>query len=264
MKRSSSCSSNIILKPNKLKTGSYLEYIYDFNKTSNNKINFQNFRNSYCKEKNVNKIISELKDEICLINKNIRETNNKVDYFIRKHSSEKKCKNNSFQIPNQSRGLKQNYSSQNLISKGENYYNEEYNKNNYNQYINNEFQNNLLRQKLTYEYDSNLDFLSNGINNNEIPKPKTYNYFNKIIKNNYERKNYYCPNTYENSQKYNSQLNQNYNKNLNRNYTPERLESNYLKNINLVNNICYNITPERENNLCSNFQSISKNYNFTL
>ena len=274
MKRSSSCSSNTIYKPNKIQPSSYLRYTNEFfpkpRNSVNQNINLRNYQNSRYKDnKNINAMLSNLKNEISEIHNNIRETDNTVDYYIKKHcSSEKKCKNNILNNPIQSRGLFQNNSTKNLIPQYKNYYNDENNKNNYNYYEYNPqvCQNYLPRQKLTYEYNSNLDFLSNKPSN-QIPYPKTYNYYNKLINENSKRNNYYCPNSYENTykneipiEKRNLELNQNNNNSFNRNITPERHELNNSKSPYFENNF-RNITPNRVNNMYSNNRYISKNYN---
>ena len=264
MKRSSSCSSNTIYKPNKIYPPSYLRYTYEYfqkpTNNSNQNINLRNFHNSRSRDnKNINEMLSSLKNEICEISNNIKETDDKVDYYIKKHcSSEKKCKNNILNMNNPSGCLIPNNSSQNLISKYKNYDNDEYNKNNYNycNYNPQQYQNYLPKQKLTYEYkEDNLDFLSNKINNNQIPLPRTYNYYNKLINENSKRQNYYCPSNYKNSfknvipnEKRNLELNQNNNNIFNRNITPEKYEVNNSKNRYFENNF-NNITPERVNDM---------------
>jgi hypothetical protein len=108
-------------------------------------------------KENINKMLNNIKIEIGEISKNIKETDNKVEYYIKKHYSSDK-KNNKRQEQD-FYGLNENYSSKNIINnnfrKG---FNEEEKKTNKNQFFN--YQPNIYRkynlrpQKLTYEYDS--------------------------------------------------------------------------------------------------------------
>ena len=276
MKRSSSSYSNNVLKPNKIEPGSYLKYSNSFLNKSKNGIPIRNIReckNYRSRDRNkINDMLNKLKSEIVEISKNIKETDNKVEYYIKKHYSSDK-KNNKRQEQD-FYGLNENYSSKNIINnnfrKG---FNEEEKKTNKNQFFN--YQPNIYRkynlrpQKLTYEYDSNYDYLNKNFEIGDYNQTK-YDYFSKIMKdkNDLERKNYFNRTNYDSSFK---------------NITPEKLNINNISNPQIRNydnnnaftyersnyynskspflkKINNNITPDRITNQYSNNYYLLNNY----
>ena len=255
--RSSSHSKNFY-KPNQIQIDNYLNYNNDFSKPLNiinqKRKDIQNYKNTASRDKNdINEMLNSLKSEIIEITKNIKETDNKVEYFIKKHySSEKNKPNNQNKNSFHYQSIIPNNSSTNIKNR------------NLRRVFNFENDNN---NSLPYNYPINAEKLINKYDNIEYPNKNKY-------ENNYNMKNYdnYNFNNYEiNNRKiknYKTKYENTYTGNNNHNNEEKYYNNKYNdKNETMKKKIEYYNIEKKNNNIISetnlnkNIPSLNNNQN---
>ena len=266
--RSSSHSKNFY-KPNQIQTNNYLSYNNDFSKPLNiinqKRKDIQNYKYLASRDKNnINEMLNSLKSEIIEITKNIKETDNKVEYFIKKHySSDKNKPKNQNRNIFQYQSIFPNNSTTNIKTK---HFRKEFNFENEN---NNSlpYKYPINAEKLINKYE-NIEYSNKNNNNLKNYKMNNYdnynfnNYDNNYRKIQYDQTKY--ESTYPGKSNYNNEENfYNHKYQYMNEIIPKKIEHSKIekKNNNIISEINTNKNiPSLNNNQILNNNIIEENY----